>query len=214
MENRIKAVKKMTDNPFLNYYEMRAVNKFGKEHPYYMATRMKEGRLKCQTGENPADGVLIYGIHQGEDGEDRLILVRQFRYPVNGYIYELPAGLVDEGETPAQAAVREYKEETGFCFEPLELEPAAFHPYYSSVGMTDESVATAYGYAKGNMALDGLEENEDLTVILADRKEACRILKEEQVCSKCAYLLLHFINSKNGNPFHFLSPFLTNHGKS
>lgn len=207
MENRVKEAKKITNNPFLNYYEMTVVNKFGKEHPYYMATRMKDGNLKCQTGKNPADGVLICGIHQGEDGEDRIVLVRQLRYPINTYVYELPAGLVDEGETPGEAAVREYREETGFDFEPLNLDIAAANPYYSSVGMTDESVATAYGYATGSIASDGLEENEDLTVVLADRKEAIRILKEEQVCCKCAYLLLHFINSENGNPFAFLKPF-------
>ena len=208
MENRVKEAKKITNNPFLNYYEMTVVNKFGKEHPYYMATRMKDGKLKCQTGEYPADGVLICGVHQGEDGEDRVVLVRQLRYPINAYVYEFPAGLVDEGESPQEAAVREYREETGFDFRPLHLDPALYRPYYSSVGMTDESVATAYGYASGTMASDGLEENEDLTVVLADRKEAVRILKEEQVCSKCAYLLLHFINSENGHPFRFLEPFL------
>ncbi len=207
MENRVKEAKKITNNPFLNYYEMTVVNKFGKEHPYYMATRMKDDKLKCQTGEYPADGVLICGVHQGEDGEDRVVLVRQLRYPINAYVYEFPAGLVDEGESPQEAAVREYREETGFHFEPLNLDPALYNPYYSSVGMTDESVATAYGYATGSMASDGLEENEDLTVVLADRKEAIRILKEEQVCSKCAYLLLHFISSENGRPFRFLEPF-------
>ena len=208
MENRIKEVKKMTNNPFLNYYEMTVVNKFGKEHPYYMATRMKDDKLKCMTGKYPADGVLICGIHQGDDGIDRIVLVRQLRYPVNQYVYEMPAGLIDEGETPAIAAVREYREETGFTFEPLNLEPALMNPYYSSVGMTDESVATAYGYASGEAAADGLEENEDLTVVLADREEAKRILREERVCSKCAYLLLHFISSENGQPFRFLEPFL------
>ena len=208
MDTRIKEAKKITNNPFLNYYEMTVVNKFGNEHPYYMATRMKDGNLKCLTGENPPDGVLICGIHQGEDGVDRIVLVRQLRYPVNTYVYELPAGLVDEGETPMEAAVREYREETGLHFEPLNLDPALWNPYYSSVGMTDESVSTAYGYASGAIASDGLEENEDLTVVLADREEAKRILKEERVCSKCAYLLLHFISSENGHPFRFLEPFL------
>ncbi len=208
MENRVKEVKKITNNPFLNYYEMKVVNKSGKEHPYYMATRMKEHELKCMTGQYRPDGVLIYGIHQGEDGEDRIVLIRQLRYPVNAYVYEMPAGLIDQGETPAQAAIREYKEETGLTFTPLELHDAVTKPFYSSVGMTDESVATAYGYASGTITSDGLEENEDLTVVLADREVAIRILKEEQLCSKCAYLLLHFIQSEKGKPFQFLAPFI------
>ena len=41
------------------------------------------------------------------------MLIRQYRYPLDAYIYELPAGLVDGDETPAQAAVRAMKEATG-----------------------------------------------------------------------------------------------------
>ncbi len=208
MQNRVKAIKKITNNPFLNYYEMSVVNRLGKEHPYYMASRMEDGKLKCMTGDYPADGVLIYGIHQGTDGIDRLVMVRQLRYPLNDYVYELPAGLIDAGETPEEAAIREYQEETGLLFKPLNLDPSLTRPFYSSVGMTDESVATAYGYATGEITTEGLEDNEDITVVLADRNEAVRILKEAKLCSKCAYLLLQFIGSENGEPFRFLKPFM------
>ena len=40
-----------------------------------------------------------------------LIMVRQFRYPLNDYIYELPAGLIDPGESIKETAIREMKEE-------------------------------------------------------------------------------------------------------
>lgn len=43
----------------------------------------------------------------------RIILIRQFRYPVNRFLWELPAGSVDEGESPEQAARRECHEEIG-----------------------------------------------------------------------------------------------------
>lgn len=48
------------------------------------------------------------------DGRGRILLVRQFRYPANDYLWELPAGKIDPGETPLVAAKRELKEETGF----------------------------------------------------------------------------------------------------
>ncbi|MCS7023900.1 MAG: NUDIX hydrolase [Bryobacteraceae bacterium] len=47
------------------------------------------------------------------DSEGRICLVRQYRYPVRAYLWELPAGMVDTGETPLQAAKRELAEETG-----------------------------------------------------------------------------------------------------
>lgn len=44
----------------------------------------------------------------------RVLLVRQYRYPARTSLWELPAGKVDEGESPLRAAKRELKEETGF----------------------------------------------------------------------------------------------------
>jgi len=48
------------------------------------------------------------------DDRGRVLLVRQFRLPARQYMWELPAGRVDEGETPLQAARRELVEETGY----------------------------------------------------------------------------------------------------
>jgi ADP-ribose pyrophosphatase len=47
------------------------------------------------------------------DKKDRVLLVRQYRLPAAQYLWELPAGKIDEGETAAQAAKRELIEETG-----------------------------------------------------------------------------------------------------
>jgi len=47
------------------------------------------------------------------DEKKRILLVRQYRLPAEGYIWELPAGRLDPGETPLQAAKRELIEETG-----------------------------------------------------------------------------------------------------
>jgi ADP-ribose pyrophosphatase len=48
------------------------------------------------------------------DSRGRILMVRQFRVPPKAYLWELPAGKIDEGESPLRAARRELKEETGF----------------------------------------------------------------------------------------------------
>ncbi len=60
--------------------------------------------------EDSVDAVVIVGLHKSSK---KLILIRQFRVPINGYIYELPAGLVDEGESIDISVERELREETG-----------------------------------------------------------------------------------------------------
>ena len=48
------------------------------------------------------------------DDKKRILLVRQYRLPAGDYMWELPAGKVDSGEKPMQAAKRELAEETGY----------------------------------------------------------------------------------------------------
>jgi ADP-ribose pyrophosphatase len=48
------------------------------------------------------------------DENNRILLVRQYRLPARGYLWELPAGSIDEGETALQTARRELVEETGY----------------------------------------------------------------------------------------------------
>ena len=88
---KINKVNKQTTNPYLNLYDLDVVNKVGREGHYYVASRAKtEDDLKLSHIENnDPDGVAIYSLY-GEK-KDRVVLIRQFRYPLGGYVYELPA---------------------------------------------------------------------------------------------------------------------------
>lgn len=65
-----------------------------------------------------------------------LILIRQYRPPAEAEVLEFPAGLIDEGETPEEAAHRELLEETGYHGTILQVLP----PAYNSPGLTSETV--------------------------------------------------------------------------
>ena len=199
---RIKGIRKLTDNRYLNLYELDATFRDGSRAPYYVASRRKNiDSLKAVTHDNHPDGVILYGVY-GEQ-RDRVVLVRQFRYPLNGYVYEFPAGLVEPGEDMLSAGIREMKEETGLEFAPLEG-GACSRPFFTTIGMTDESCGTVFGYCSGEPSNAGQEGSEDIQVVLADRAECRRILKEGNVAIMCAYMLMHFIASE-GDPLSFIN---------
>ena len=196
---RISSIKKVSDNRYLNLYELDATFRDGSRAPYYVASRRKEiEALKATTHDNPPDGVILYGVYGAE--KDKVVLIRQYRYPIDGYVYEFPAGLVELGEGMLEAGVREMFEETGLHFTPVQTA----RPFFTSIGMTDESCGTVFGYCSGEPSNAHQEGSEDIQVVLADRDECRRILKEENVAIMCGYMLMHFIASE-GDPLAFLN---------
>ena len=201
--SKIEKVTKTTDNRFLNMYDLDVVTKTGHKGLYHVASRAKDvSDLKLNTHVNKPDGVIIYALY-GEKRE-QVVLIRQYRFSIGGYIYEFPAGLVDEGENYHQAGVRELKEETGLTFHPIEVDEMDSRPYFTTIGMTDESCAAVYGAADGVISRNGLEDGEEIEVVLADRTEIRRILKEENVSLMCAYMMMHFLYEDPEKPFGFL----------
>jgi len=199
--SQIGKIDKKTNNRFLNFYEMEAIHRDGRVSPYYVASRAVDtDRLKAVTHRNDPDGVILYGVY-GER-KDSVVLIRQYRYPLGGYVYEFPAGLVEEGEDMLSAAIREMYEETGLTFTPKEAGSYS-RPFFTTVGMTDESCGTVYGYCSGEPTNAHQEASEEIQVVIADREECRRILKEENVAIMCAYMLMHFIASE-GDPLAFI----------
>ena len=198
----IDKVTQKTQNRFVNLYDLDVTHKNGEASHYSVASRAKtEDELKLRTGDNHPDGVIIYSIY-GPD-RDKVVLVRQYRYTIGDFVYEFPAGLVERGEDYRGAAVREMHEETGLVFKPLDVDPMFEEPRFTTVGLTDESCATVYGYADGEISDRYLEESEVLEIVLADRDEVRRILREEKVAIMCAYQLMHFLADEE--PFAFLN---------
>lgn len=198
---KITSIKKQTDNKFLNVYELDNVHKSGRKGKYFVASRAKNVEsLKITTGENKPDGVIIYAL-AGEN-KDRVVLIRQYRYPINDYIYEFPAGLVEDGEDYGEAAGREIFEETGMKFTPVKVPEGYERPFFTTIGMTDESCSTVFGYCEGKPTKEYQEDSEEIEVVLADKAEIKRILKEEKIAIMTAYMLMHFIRDEE--PFYFL----------
>uniref|UniRef100_A0A8C5EVV3 ADP-sugar pyrophosphatase n=1 Tax=Gouania willdenowi TaxID=441366 RepID=A0A8C5EVV3_GOUWI len=70
-----------------------------------------------------ADGVGIIALLKRTLHKDCVVMVKQFRPPLGCHSLEFPAGLIDEGETAEEAALRELKEETGYKGEVVGVTP-------------------------------------------------------------------------------------------
>ena len=187
--SRIHVVEKMTDERFLNLYKLHTENKNGEPLQYLVASRAKEvGDLKAINHKEKPDAVAMVGVTDDE----RIVLIKQYRYAIGDYLYEFPAGLVDDGEDIYGTAIREMKEETGLDFVPMKTEFFS-RAFYSSAGMTDESCSIICGKVSGTVSTDKNESTEEIEVVLADGDEIKRILREEKVCMKTALVLMGII---------------------
>lgn len=65
---------------------------------------------------------------------NKIVLVKQFRYPIQKEVFELPSGKIDQGETPIEACKRELLEETGYEAESVEN----FCNFYPAAGISTE----------------------------------------------------------------------------
>ena len=195
-------IKALCENRFLNMYHMDAMTDSGRAFDYYFVSRNDINNIKVKTGENKPEGIVIFPVLA--DNPNKIVLIKQYRYPIGDYLYELPAGLIDEGEAPKEAAVREMLEETGMELEIYEDGfDAVRRPFYMGAGYTDESCSLVFGYARehGNKCT---EDTESIQVVIADKNEIKRILREEKVSLRCSYLMMLFLNNDKENPFAFL----------
>lgn len=191
--SKVLGATKLTNSRFLNLYEMQVAHRDGKESIYHVASRAKDvDKLKAISGKNKPDAVAICAF-VGDEHPEKIVLVRQYRYPVGGYIYELPAGLVENGESVLSAAIREMFEETGMEFTP-NGDANVNRPFFSSPGMTDESISLVMGRCTGTPTNENQEDSEDIQVILADSAECLRILSEEAVDVRAAYMMMLFLS--------------------
>lgn len=186
---KIKEIKPLVETKFVGLYEVSYKNKLGDDRTWTVASRKNKEELSeiyLNEKEGEVDAVVIAAYHKEYK---KLILIKQFRVPINNYIYELPAGLVDNKESIETAVKRELKEETGLDIVNINKIKSK-NKIYLSPGMTDESVAFVYCTCSGNLSKDFLEEDEDIEPLLISQDDARRILSENEEIDIKAFLIL------------------------
>lgn len=125
---------------------------------------------------------------------DSIVLVKQYRYSINRDLIELPAGRLEKGESPLEAAKRELKEETGY--EAIEWIDLA--KMYPAPGFCDEllHLYIAKDVSFGEKSTDHDEETE---VIIMPIKDAWQKVLSGEICDAKTIAGIGLLQNNNSN---------------
>ncbi len=122
------------------------------------------------------------------DADDpEVLLIRQYRYAAEGYLYEIPAGRLDAGESPLECARRELREETGY--RATRVEP--LFTMFTTPGFTDEKIHLflATGLVAGESAR---EADEFMELVPTKLSRALSMIEQGEIQdAKTALALLY-----------------------
>ncbi len=181
---RLIKMEKVRDGRYLKNYILTYLNKAGREKQYEMVSRREIEKIS-DIGEH-VSGVSIVATQ-----EDRLLLLHEFRMGVNKYIYNLCAGMMEEGESVEDCIRRELYEETGLRVRQiLNVLP----PSYAAVAISDVKTHIAFVEVEGGIE-DHSSENELIEASFYDKEEVKRLLKEAEFSSR-AQMAAYFFTEK------------------
>ena len=150
----------------------------------YLDKNNKEQSWQMVSRNNETKAVGIIAITK----DNKLVVTREFRVPINNFEYGMPAGLIDEGETIQQTAIREMKEETGLNI----IEIFKTSPFiYNSAGMTDESIALIFVKVDGEINNELLGTSEDITTMLMSQEQVKTLLTNNIAFGAKAWIVLN-----------------------
>ena len=115
---------------------------------------------------HPGASAVVPFLSDPAGDEPQILMIRQYRYAAEGYLYEIPAGRLNAGEDPRDCALRELKEETGCSAQSIEH----LFTTFTTPGFTDEKIHLflATGLEKGETKHEA-DEFLDLEPMLLSR---------------------------------------------
>ena len=165
-------IQKKQEGRFITRYDLQYRTKDGQKKIYEMISRDKNIESFESLHDRPADAVVL--IMHSEDGS-RILINKEFRLAPGEWVYNFPAGLIDEGETPQMAAKRELKEETGLDLLRIDK---WWGTCYSAIGFSNERNACCVGIAGGNFS-KSTSVQEEITPAWFTKEEVRTLLETE-----------------------------------
>ena len=166
-------LEKIKDGRYLKNYELTYRNKAGKEKKYEIVSRREIAGPEA-IGKR-VSGVSIVAYH-----EDKMLLLREFRMGVNRFVYNLCAGMLEEGESLEECIQRELYEETGLSVGKIR---AVLPPSFAAVAFSDVKTQIAFVEVDGAFE-DHTSENEQITAGFYTKEQVRELLETEEFSSR------------------------------
>ena len=143
---------------------------------------------------HPGASAIVPMLSDLHGADPQVLLIRQYRYAADGYLYEIPAGRLEPGEAPLDCAIRELKEETGCTAERMQPLVSMF----TTPGFTDERIHffVASGLTRGESKPDVDEFAESVTMSFTRALEMIRTGEIQD--TKTAFALLYVAGFQAG----------------
>lgn len=167
-----ESVEEKLPGHFINRYDLTYRTVDGIEKVYEMISRDPDIDSFEKLQNHAVDAVVM--IMTDESGE-RILINREFRMSVGLWVYNFPAGIIDPGETPEQAAERELREETGLKLVRID---DVLKPSFSAVGFSNEKNIVITGCASGTFAPSS-STLEEIHAGWFTKDEVRKLLREE-----------------------------------
>ena len=174
---KYEGIKKINDGRFISRYDVTYTTEDNKTKVYEMISRNKDITSIGELRNEAPDGVVI--VVTDESGE-RILINKEYRMAVGDYVYNFPAGLIDEGETPEMAAKRELKEETGLDLIIIEDK---LYDSYSAIGFSNETNAVVIGKATGEFS-PSTSTFEEIAAAWYSKEEVKALLKDSHFAAR------------------------------
>lgn len=166
-------MEKVKDGKYLKNYELTYINKAGKEKKYEIVSRSEITGPEA-IGQRMS-GVSIVAYH-----EDKMLLLREFRMGVNRFVYNLCAGMINDGESLEECIQRELYEETGLNVKKIRC---ILPPSFAAVAFSDVKTQIAFVDVEGSFE-DHTSENEQITACFYNKEEVRELLETEEFSSR------------------------------
>ncbi|SEQ33918.1 ADP-ribose pyrophosphatase [Lachnospiraceae bacterium RM5] len=171
-------IDKVSEGEFINRFDITYKTVSGYPKVYEMISRDKEIHTLEELNNHSVDAVVM--IMFKDSDREKILLSKEFRMAPGEWVYNFPAGIIEDGESFSEAAKRELREETGL--EIKEIVDTSFESY-SAVGYSNEKNVCVVGVCDGEIRCSD-SEFEEIEAGFYTKEEVRELLKNNKFSSR------------------------------